>query len=218
MKIIYSPFYSGSYYLNMTESRVALDVQILETQGLLSQLALHAGIHQQIPSYPERLISYHKTLLEYDKSNQENIFHGSIVINSMSVAKMLLRWRDSLALCGWSSSISLPNCNRLNTLAEIDSNFKDEGTATLLTKLSAQIKLMKSGSVKVPDAYKNLIIEIHYPFQLLPDYIKPLLCSLKDVDVKIEEITEGTNSSPKAIIEIHFSQLWKAELCTPVRH
>lgn len=212
MKIIYSPFYSGSYYLNMTESRVALDVQVLETQGLLSQLALHAGIHQQIPSYPERLISYHKTLLEYDKINQENIFHGSIVINSMSVAKMLLRWRDSLALCGWSSSVSLTDCTRLNTLAEIDSNFKDEGTATLLTKLSAQIGLMESGTAKVPDAYKNLIIEIHCPFQLLPDYIKPLLCSLKAVGVKIEEITEGTNSSPKAITEIHFSQLWKAEV------
>ena len=60
MKIIYSPFYIGSYYMDMQTSRVALDVQVLETQGLLSQLALHAGIHQQIPSFPERLTSYHK--------------------------------------------------------------------------------------------------------------------------------------------------------------
>ena len=46
MKIFYNPFYSGSYYLDMSPIMVALDVQVLETQGLLSQLALHAGIHQ----------------------------------------------------------------------------------------------------------------------------------------------------------------------------
>ena len=49
MKIIYSPFYSGNYYMNMQDNQVALDVQVLETQGLLTQLAMHAGIHQQIP-------------------------------------------------------------------------------------------------------------------------------------------------------------------------
>ena len=47
MKIVYSPFYSGNYFMNMQDQKVALDVQVLETQGLLSQLALHAGIHQQ---------------------------------------------------------------------------------------------------------------------------------------------------------------------------
>ena len=101
MKIVYSPFYSGSCYMNMQARQVALDVQVLETQGLLSQLALHAGIHQQIPSFPARLTSYHKALLEYDNSNKNNIFHRSIKIDSMSVAKTLLRWRDNLALCGW---------------------------------------------------------------------------------------------------------------------
>ena len=76
MKIIYSPCYSGSYFLNLQDKCIALDVQVLETQGLLSQLALHAGIHQQIPSFPERLTSYHKALLEYDDNNKDNISIG----------------------------------------------------------------------------------------------------------------------------------------------
>ena len=126
MKIIYSPFYSGSYYMDMQAKQVALDVQVLETQGLLSQLALHAGIHQQIPSFPERLTSYHKALLEYDSSKKDNIFHRSIKIDSMSVAKTLLRWRDSLALCGWNKQITLQECSRLNTMAKIDGYFRDE--------------------------------------------------------------------------------------------
>jgi len=211
MKIIYSPFYSGGYFMNMNGHKVALDVQVQETQGLLGQLALHAGIHQQIPSYPERLTSYHKVLLEYDNIHTDNIFHRSIQIDSMSVAKTLLRWRDSLALCGWNSQITLQDCKRLNTLAEIDNYYHDDGIATLLTKLSAQIQLMKSGNVKVPQSYKNLIIEIPCPFNLLPDYIKPLLESLQGIGVTIQENTFDSTDQPKAIKEIKFSQQWKAE-------
>ena len=211
MKIIYSPFYSSGYFMNMNGHKVALDVQILETQGLLSQLALHAGIHQQIPPYPERLTSYHKALLEYDKCNTENIFHRSIQIDSMSVAKTLLSWRDNLALCSWNSQIVLQDCNRLNTLAEIDQCFHDEGFSPLLTKLSTQVKLMSSGKVKVPNTFKSLIIEIPCSFELLPDYIKPLLESLQEIGVTIQENTSDSKDQPKAIKEIKFSQQWKAE-------
>lgn len=211
MKIIYSPFYRGSYYIDMKGQPVTLDVQVLETQGLLSQLALHAGIHQQIPSYPERLTSYHKALLEYDSSHPDNLFHRSIAIDSMSVAKTLLRWRDSLALCGWNSQIKLQECRRLSTLAEIDSNFHDEGLASLLVKLTNRIGQMTSGEVGVPQTYRDLIIEIPCQLALLPDYIKPLLTSLKTLGTTIKENADDTTAKPGSIKEIHFSQLWKAE-------
>ena len=211
MNIIYCPFYNGNYYMNMQAQKVALDVQVLETQGLLSQLALHAGIHQQIPTYPDRLASYHKALLEYDNDNKDNLFHRSIQIDSMSVAKTLLRWRDSLALCGWNSKVTLQGCSRLNTLAEIDRLFHDEGIAPLLTKLSRQVQAMESGEIKVPQTYKNLIIEIPCSFDLLPDYIKPLLSSLKKIGVEVCENVDDTAVAPKTITEIRFSQQWKAE-------
>ena len=212
MKIIYSPFYSGSYYMNMDAGQVALDVQVLETQGLLSQLALHAGIHQQMPSFPERLTSYHKALLEYDSGQQDNLFHQSIQIDSISVAKTLLRWRDSLALCGWNSQIMLDSCSRLNTLAEIDTYFHDEGLACLLTKLSKQIERMKSGEVRIPLAYKDLVIEIPCRQKLLPDYIKPLLNSLRELDIDIVEKADDLEKKTRTITEIRFSQQWKAEV------
>ena len=211
MKIIYNPFYSGSYYLDMSAREVALDVQVLETQGLLSQLAQHAGIHQQIPSYPERLASYHKALLEYDNSTDKNMFRHSIKIDSMSVAKTLLRWRDYLALCGWNKEVTLQGCCRLNTLAEIENYFHDKGLARLLAKLTSHINSMETGDAKVPDIYKNLTIEIPCQLNLLPDYIQPLLKSLQNLGVKIEENSDDIKSTPKSITEIHFSQQWKAE-------
>ena len=81
-----------------------------------------------------------------------------------------------------------------------------------LLKLSNQILLMESGELRIPQAYKNLVIEIPCPFNLLPDYIKPLLASLQGIGVTIQENTSDSTAQPKAINEIHFSQQWKAEV------
>ena len=211
MKIVYSPFYNGSYYLKTQTNQVLFDTQVLETQGLLTQLAMHAGIHQQIPSYPDRLASYHKALLDYDKKNQSNIFHDSIIIDSMSAAKSLLGWREYLALCGWDSSITLDKCTRLNTLADIDKGFEDKGLAKLLNKLQEQLDLMVSGKTTIPTIYKELTIEIPCAFDLLPDYIQPIFKALQSLEVTIEESDDDTKAMPQNITEIHFSQQWKAE-------
>jgi hypothetical protein len=195
----------------MKNQHVAMDVQVLETQGLLTQLAMHAGIHQQIPSYPNRLASYHKALLEYDEAHPDNIFHDSIAIDSMSAAKSLLQWRDYLALCGWSCDINLDNCPRLNTLSEIDKNYKDKGLAQLLYKLQNQLNLMVSGKGTIPAVYKELNVETPCSLALLPDYIQPILRSLQGLGVNVEENDKNKKAMPETITEIHFSQQWKAE-------
>lgn len=211
MKIYYCPFYNGNYYMNMQDNQVALDVQVLETQGLLEQLAMHAGIHQQIPSYPDRLASYHKVLLTYDNKKERNIFHKSIAIDSMSVAKTLLSWRDYLALCGWNGNTVLQDCSRLNTLAEIDKKYEDKGIAKLLSKLQEQLDLMTKGQATTPSVYKELSIEIPCSQNLLPDFIQPILNTLKKLGVQIKENTIDISAKPKNITEIRFPQLWKAE-------
>lgn len=211
MKIIYCPYYKGNYYLDMKDKHVAMDVQDLETQGLLIQLALHAGIHQQIPTYPERLTAYHKAVLEYDTEHEKNIFHNSIAIDSMSVAKTLLQWRDYLALCGWNGNVSLNNCTRLKELGEIEGMYDDHGLAQLLKKLKDQIALMVSGKAHIPAIYKELTIEVPCSLDLLPDYIKPILKDLQLLGDTIIENTIDTTIHPKTIKEIKFSQLWKAE-------
>lgn len=211
MKIYYCPFYNGNYYMNTQVQKVALDVQVLETQGLLEQLAMHAGIHHQIPSYPDRLASYHKVLLTYDKEREKNIFHKSIAIDSMSVAKTLLSWRDYLALCGWNGNIVLKVCSRLNALAEIDKKYEDKGIAKLLSKLQEQLDLMAKGQATIPFIYRELTIEIPYSQNLLPDYIQPILNTLQKLGVQIKENTIDISAKPKNITEIRFPQLWKAE-------
>ena len=130
----------------------------------------------------------------------------------MNVAKTMLRWRDYLALCGWNKEVTLQGCGRLNTLAEIENHFHDEGLAVLLAKLTNLVCCMESGEVKVPQAYKNLVIEIPCKLEILPDYIKPLLKSLQNLGAIIEENIDDTKAPPASIKEIHFSQQWKAEV------
>ena len=215
MKIYYCPFYNGNYFLDMKDNHVAMDVQVQETQGLLIQLALHAGIHQEIPSYPERLTAYHKAILEHKKDYkskpEKSIFYNSIVIDSMSVAKTLLQWRDYLALCGWNGQTQLDGCTRLNDLAAIDTHYQDNGMAVLLAKLQERVRLMESGDISTPKSFQSLVIEIPSKLELLPDYIQPLMKSLQKIGVQIEENEIKTASIPKQISEIHFSQQWKAE-------
>lgn len=105
MKIYYIPSVTGLVYFLPNDKDVALEAQVVETQGLLSQLALHAGIHVEVPPYPIRLADYHRALVEYDETYPENMFHASIAIDSMSVAKTLLGWRDNLRLAGWNSHV-----------------------------------------------------------------------------------------------------------------
>jgi len=211
MKIYFNPFYNGAYYFDHYQQSVMMDAQVLETQGLLTQLAMHAGIHQEIPSYPVRLAAYHKTLLDYDKDYPENIFHKSIEIDSMSVAKSLMGWRDNLALCGWNKEIVLDNCTRLNTLAEIDKGFEDRGLAQLLRLVQERLKGMEEKRYSIPAMYKELTIEIPCSQELLPDYIQPILNSLTCVGASIETSDSDGNVLPKTIKEIRFSQQWKAE-------
>lgn len=212
MKIQYCPFYSGVYFTKPKAS-VTFDDQVLATPGLLHQLALHAGVHQHESPFPERLTAYHKALTEFDKDHPDNIFHKSIGIDSMGVAKTLIRWRDNLALGGWSSQTRLEGKRRLNDLAEIDAYYEDRGLARLLKKLKEQIELMGSKEIAIPQVYKDLVIEIPCKRNLLPDYIRPLFEALQTVGVHIVEREEVDNPKafPQKITEIQFSQRWKAE-------
>ena len=57
--IYYIPTYSGSCYVNRSKCNVDFDVRILDTQGILEKLALHAGIHHELPNNVERQINLH---------------------------------------------------------------------------------------------------------------------------------------------------------------
>lgn len=212
MKIYFSPYYQGPCYINMPANHLLMDTLVVETQGLLTLLADHAGIHQEVPPYPARLAAYHEALMAYDETAPNNIFHKSVAIDSLSVAKTLLRWRDTLALGGWEAGTLIEDSARLNTMAVIEKGFIDKGPAALYRKLTAELTDMEAGKRNVPGIYKEMEIVIPCEKNVLPAYIKALLEKLLKIGVTMIEEAPNSTKKPSCIREIHFSQRWKAEV------
>ena len=213
MKIIYNPVFIGHTHLELGESHVNLSCQVLETQGLLQQLALHAGLHVEIPSYVKRLAAYHHGLMNYDRMYPNNIFHRSIAIDSMGVAKTLMGWRDALTIAGWNCGHVCVS-SRLDALAVIESNLdENEGSlALLLIHVEELLKQMREGTIAVPNAYKELEVEVLCPKEILPDYIIPVLEGLEAVVKSVVYGTVDTSAVPKKMRIIEFTDQYKAEM------
>lgn len=212
MKIIYSPILSGQTYLELGDKNVCLACQVLETQGLLQQLALHAGIHVEIPMYVKRLAAYHRGLMAYDRTYPKNIFHRSIAIDSMSVAKTLMGWRDALAVAGWNCG-HVGASSRLDALAVIEANQdEDEGSlAMLLMRVVERLKAMQEGTVAVPNAYKDMEVEVLCPKDMLPDYMLPVMEGLEAVAKGVVYGAVDGTALPQKMRVIEFTDQYKAE-------
>ena len=212
MKIYYSPSYIGQNFIEINSNGLELNTQVLETQGLLNQLALHAGIHQEIPSYATRLADYHGALMTYDETYPDNIFHRSIEIDSMSVAKTLMGWRDALTLAGWNCG-HVGASQRLDALAVIESNYEDAASdvATLLHRMEKKLQEMIDGKTAVPSVYKEMTICVPCENMLLPDYIQPLFDLLEQMVERVEYATLRIDDMPKKMEIVKFSQQYKAE-------
>ena len=115
MKIIYSPFYSGSYYLDLNKRKNSLlGLKVCGSLELLSELELRAGIVSQETSEPERLVDFHQSL----KNNiKDTIFENSFVTDEVGVSRQLMAWCDSLLMEGWTSGTSISS-QKLKDLAK----------------------------------------------------------------------------------------------------
>ena len=100
MKIVYSPFYSGSCYIDMERRRgQLLGLKVCGTNELLSELELRAGIAAQELSEPERLVAFHDATKDIVK---KTIFAKSFETDEIGVTRQLLNWCDSLLMSGWN--------------------------------------------------------------------------------------------------------------------
>ena len=100
MKIIYSPYYSGSYYIDMQKRKDSLlGLKVCGSMELLSELELRAGIVSQELSESERLVAFHDAIKENSK---ETIFAKSFETDEIGVTRQLLSWCDNLLMAGWN--------------------------------------------------------------------------------------------------------------------
>ena len=137
MKIIYSPFYSSGYYIDLAKRQSdLLGLKVCGSRELLSELELRAGIVSLELSEPERLIDFHKAV---KKSIHGSIFEESFNSDEVGVSRQLMAWCDSLLMEGWTPELTQPT-DKLGDLAKMVKETECKHISTRWTELANYLK------------------------------------------------------------------------------
>ena len=152
MRIVYSPNYSGSHYIDLKKRKDSLlGLKVCGSLELLSELELRAGIVSQELSEPERLVDFHKALSEHIA---HTIFEPSFKNDEIGVSRQLMSWSDNLLMEGWTpeSDIDSP---KLKDLAKIVKGVNNKHISARWKDLAAYVSshpiLHTDDSIEVHD-------------------------------------------------------------------
>ena len=126
MKIIYSPGFTSTSYLDLEKRKGSLlGTKVCGSMELLSELELRAGIAVLDISESERLASFCEVMKIVGK---DSVFWNSFQIDEMGVAKQLMVWVDSLMMAGWTPDMEVDS-DKLKVLAELQRNARIKNVA-----------------------------------------------------------------------------------------
>ena len=191
MIIYYSPYYIGSYYLDLKKHKDhLLGLKVCGSMELLSELELRAGIVSQDLSESEQLIAFHEAL---SKNIEGTIFEESFKTDEIGVARQLMAWSDSLLMEGWNPDENVES-EKLKALAII--------VKSLVGKHISQRWHDITGYLKDHIIFqKEDIIEVHTE-ELIPTVIKAALEQLSKQATVTYFKPEG--EMPKDLSVYHF--------------
>ena len=152
MKIVYSPYYSGGYYVDLNKRKESLlGLKVCGSRELLSELELRAGIVSQELSEPEKLIAFHEALSE---NISGTIFEKSFKKDEVGVSRELMAWCDTLLMEGWTPDTDI-NTDKMRGLAKIVKGVKSKHISTRWLDLTRHLKshciLHKDDHIEVHD-------------------------------------------------------------------
>ena len=152
MKIVYSPYYSGGYYVDLNKRKESLlGLKVCGSRELLSELELRAGIVSQELSEPEQLIAFHEALSE---NISGTIFEKSFKKDEVGVSRELMAWCDTLLMEGWTPDTDI-NTDKMRGLAKIVKGVKSKHISTrwldLTRHLESRCILHKDDHIEVHD-------------------------------------------------------------------
>lgn len=190
MIIIYSPFYDGDTYLG--DSPKSIGETYVGNMGLLHQLELRAGIHQEPRSDNEREAEYYKAMTKHIIGT---MFEKSAEIDPLAVAAKLLQWRDALIMAGWNGMCDNSEANKIAVLARIEPNFKATGNADRWKHISEAYDKNNYLSECVES------IQVDCPWSELPYLIQHTLKCIEEKGTKIELTVDKNASIPTLNLE-----------------
>ena len=173
MRVYFSLDYlGGNAYLGMDEQPVMMDTVVTDLNQLLNLLELHLGLHTSHPSDYERLVSYYKCVRDYMKAHErdtDNQLYGSYTVSPLATAREMLKWRDALAVCGWTHDTPAGS-RRMKVLQGVEQIFAKQGDVDLSKRLCAIMARLKEKRGMM----KDISFIIPFPYEWLHPMLQRL--------------------------------------------
>ena len=200
MRVFFSFDYKGGIaYLGMKEQPVKMDVQVVDIDKLLDFLELRLGLHTLDKPETDRLVEYYKCVRDYMKSHHddsENQLYGSYTISPLATSREMLKWRDALAVCGWSKDTPAPS-HRLQVLQGVEQLFEKKGFSDVGIRMKNIVERLnqKKGMMK------DVTFAMPYDIDHLHPVLKEVFALAVADGAQIEQIAtpkiEGGNNLAK---------------------
>ena len=181
MKIHYSPYFDGEYYIDFQgRGNLLIDELVVGNSGLLSELELRSGMACECLSESERQASYYNAAKAVIESKPDSFISDSFKADEYGVASELLNWRDELIAAGWKPDIRNVSA-KLDFLSDIERFITGNGI-NIKGESDRLIALINSGSNLLQ---KDDEMIIHFPAEHLSPIIAKLLKKLSDEGTRI---------------------------------
>ena len=147
MKLFFSPEYSGTTYVGLESTGRLFNGAVVDEQGMINLLQLHAGIHSDHAPFVKRLALYFNAFSRYMEVYPNNALAASFEVAGLGTAKACLVWREALVLAGWDFQPGVSP--RLDVLAGVERFYLGDGQADQLLELCQEAErraLLPAGS------------------------------------------------------------------------
>ena len=146
MRIFFSFDYKGGdAYLGMKVKPLMMDMLVTEIGMLWDFMELRLGLHTVTMSQTDRLVGYYKCVRDYMKAHADdpdNQLYGSYTVSPLATSREMLKWRDALAVCGWTKDTPAPS-RRLRVLQGVEHIFAEKNYPDLSIRQKAIIERLK---------------------------------------------------------------------------
>ena len=187
MKVYFSFDYKGGKaYLGMREQPLMMDMQVTDIDKLLDFLELRLGLHTITKSDTDRLVGYYKCVREYMKVHQkdaDNQLYDSYMVSPLATSREMLKWRDALAVCGWTKETPVPSL-RLKVLQGVEEIFAEKDFIDISMRLQAIIKRLKQKKGMM----KDVTFVMPFALELVHPVLKEIFLLTVADGAKIEQI------------------------------
>ena len=197
MKVFFSFDYKGgNSYLGMKEQPLMMDVQVTDVGKWMDFMELRLGLHTITMPETDRLVGYYKCVRDYMKahaSDKDNQLLASYTVSPLATSREMLKWRDALAVCGWTKDSPAPS-SRLRVLQGVEQIFAEKCYPDASIRQKAIIERLKQKKGMMNDVTFVLPFDIN----LLHPVLKEMFLLAQADGARIERLVtpaiEGTNN------------------------